>query len=208
MAHCKGQDTVEGFRGSLGWALGVATSPVGGHHLRGAVLPGVSGPKHLSLTEDRVEDHAEAVFWQLRAKEIEDAAGICVFMGSFSGAYALEPSDYAALINAALGLDLSGDDLLAFGQRAYNLEKAFNTIHAGFERTDDYPPERFFVETVKTGPRAGSKLDRAVYDQALDRFYELNGWETTRGLQTREGLTGIGLDEVTQKLSEAGKLVD
>ena len=208
IAHCKGQDTVEGFRGGLAWALGVATSPVGGHHLRGAVHSGVSGPKNLPLAEDKVENHAEAVFWQLRMKEIEDAAGVCVFMGSFSGAYALEPSDYAALINSALGLELSEDDLLTFGRRAYNLEKAFNTIHAGFERADDYPPERFFLETVKTGPRAGSKLDRAVYDQVLDRFYELNGWEPARGWQTREGLAGIDLDEVARLLSNAGKLVD
>ena len=46
--HIKGQDSVDPYRAAKGWGLGVAISPVGGRHLRGAVsAPEVTGPKGL-----------------------------------------------------------------------------------------------------------------------------------------------------------------
>ncbi|MFC2032619.1 aldehyde ferredoxin oxidoreductase family protein, partial [Chloroflexota bacterium] len=209
IAHCKGQDTIETFRVMPGWTLGVATSPVAGHHLRGAVSsPATSGPKPdvLPRTPDKPENQPEAVFWQLQTKEIEDATGTCVFMGSLSGAHALEPPDYAELINSALGIDLTPEEFMTLGQAGYNLEKAFNTIHTSFDRKDDYPPQRFIEEPIKTGPFAGKKAEKEVYDKMLDRFYELLDWDKTTSFQTAKGLAKLGLEEVAKKLEKAGKL--
>jgi len=208
IAHCKGQDTVEGFRGSQTWALGVATSPVAGHHLRGAVAtPAISGPKDITWTADDPDGQTQAVFWQLKMKEIEDITGTCVFMGSLSGARALEVADYAGLINAALGTALTEGQLMHLGQGAYNLEKAFNTLHANFGREDDYPPSRFIRECAKSGPLAGQRVDKDQYDRLLDRFYQLNGWDRASGWQTRHGLVALGLVDVADKLAAAGKLI-
>jgi aldehyde:ferredoxin oxidoreductase len=208
IAHCKSQDTIESFRGGLAWALGVATSPVGGHHLRGAVGPGISGPKNLDLMSDKIMNQADAVFWELRAKEIEDMTGECVFMGTFSGAYALGPVDYTELINSALGTDFTEAELMQLGQSAYNLEKAFNAIHTDFDRKDDYPPERFFREAISSGPLAGMKVEKDEYDQVLDRFYELHDWDRATSWQTRKCMTQLGLEDVATKLEKAGKLID
>ena len=79
--------------------------------------------------------------WQSLTKEMEDTLGICVYVGTWSGAYALEPSDYAELANGVLGTDLNEEDLFFQARRSYNLEKAFNTLHTDFDRKDDYPPE-------------------------------------------------------------------
>ncbi len=207
--HMKGQDTSDAFRIQKGWGLGCATSPCGPRHLRGAVgTPYHSGPRDLPRETTEYENQPEAVFWQLRAKEIEDLAGFCNFMGTYSGARALDPVDYAELTGTALGIDLSESDFMRLGQAAYNLEKAFNTLHAGFGRADDYPPRRYMEEPIESGPYAGHKCDRVDWDKMLDRFYALQGWDVATGLQTRSGLTDLGLEEVALRLQGAGRLID
>lgn len=207
--HVKGQDSIEPFRVPKGWALAVATSPVAGRHLRGATLGGSRfGPKSSSFEAHIYEEQPRYVFWQSMTKEMEDMLGICVYVGTWSGAYALEPSDYVALLNSALGMDLSEKGLFLLAQRGYNLEKAFNTLHTDLGRKDDYPPKRFMDEAVKRGPYQGYRCERENWDRMLDQFYHLHGWDRETGLQTRETLRGLGLEEVAERLAEAGKLIE
>ena len=93
------------------------------------------------------------------------------------------------------------------GQAGCNLEKAFNTLHAGFTREDDYPPRKYQEVAIDDGPFAGHTSDRDKWGEMLDRLYELHGWDVETGLQTRAGLVSLGLDDVADKLAEAGKLV-
>jgi aldehyde:ferredoxin oxidoreductase len=92
--HMKGQDTVDPYRACKAWGFGVAISPVAGRHLRGAgSKSGVIGPKEgLTYSAEGYENVPELVFWESRAKEIEDITGICNYLGTFTGAFALEPS--------------------------------------------------------------------------------------------------------------------
>jgi aldehyde:ferredoxin oxidoreductase len=101
---------------------------------------------------------------------------------------------------------MSADELLWRGQRGYNLEKAFNTIHTDWERAANYPPARFFEEPITKGPYAGRACDRAEWDRMLDRFYELHGWDVATSLQTRETLTGLALEDVAEMIAATGKL--
>jgi aldehyde:ferredoxin oxidoreductase len=203
----KGQDTSDAFRIQKGWGLGCATSPCGPRHLRGAVGSTFhSGPKDLPRETTEYRNQPEAVFWQLRAKEIEDITGLCNYMGSYSGARALEPGDYTNLTNAALGTKISEEEFMLLGQKAYNLEKAFNTIHAGFGRQDDYPPRRYMEEPIDSGPFAGFKCDRDKWDEMLDRFYQLLGWDIKTSWQTRSGLESLGLKDIADRLERAGRL--
>jgi aldehyde:ferredoxin oxidoreductase len=205
----KGQDTSDAFRIQKGWGLGCSTSPCGPRHLRGAVGSTFhSGPKDLPRETTQYENQPEAVFWQLKAKEIEDITGICNYMGTYSGARALEPADYAELVAAAMGIEIDEEEIMRLGQRAYNLEKAFNTIHAGFTRADDYPPRRYMEEPVNAGPYAGYKCDREAWDQMLDRFYELHGWDIQTGWQTRRSLEEMDLEDVADRLEKAGRVIE
>jgi len=117
------------------------------------------------------------------------------------------PSDFAELAHYALGIELSEDELMIQGLRSYNLEKAFNTIHAGFTRKDDLPHKRFMEEPVSSGPYKGEKLDRGKFERMLDRFYELLGWDRETGWQTRECLEKLDMSDVAEMLAKAGKLV-
>jgi aldehyde:ferredoxin oxidoreductase len=206
-SHMKGQDSVDPYRAGKGWGFGCAISPVGGRHLRGAVsAPSVTGPKNLAWTPTQYENIPEAVFWQSQTKEIEDLAGFCIFVGTWSGAHALEVSDYADLISSATGLALTEEELMRVARRGVNLEKAFNTLHAGFDRGDDYPPRRFMEEEIQTGPYAGTKCEKEKWDEMLDRFYELNGWDRQTGWPTRKGMEELGLGEIAEMLERGGRL--
>jgi aldehyde:ferredoxin oxidoreductase len=207
--HVKGQDSIEPFRIPKGWALGVATSPVAGRHLRGTSIGGGRfGPKDASFPPHTYEQQPKNIMWQSLTKEMEDTLGICVYIGTWSGAYALEPSDYTELINSVMGTDLTEDELFILARRSYNLEKAFNTLHTNFDRKDDYPPRRFMEEPVKSGPYKGYRCEKENWDRMLDEFYELQGWDKETGLQTRKTLMELGLGDIADKLKEAGRLIN
>ncbi|RLI79357.1 hypothetical protein DRP05_04155 [Archaeoglobales archaeon] len=207
--HQKGQETVDPYRLAKGWALGCSTSPVAGRHMRGSVnVPIAFGPKNRTWNVYKYEDQPPIVYWQLRTKEIEDMLGICVYVGTWSGVYALEPSDYAELVRYGLGIEVTEKELMLLGRCAYNLEKAFNTIHTGFTRKDDLPHPRFFEDPILSGPHRGEKLDYEMYNAMLDKFYELQGWDKETGWQTRETLEMLGLDDVAKKLAEVGRLIE
>jgi len=207
--HVKGQDSIEPFRVPKGWALGVATSPVAGRHLRGTSTGGTRfGPQNTSFNAHTSEDQPKYVVWQSLTKEMEDMLGICVYVGTWSGAYALEPSDYVALTNGVMGTDLTEEDLFLIARRSYNLEKAFNTLHTDFDRKDDYPPKRFMEEPVKSGPYKGFRCEKENWDKMLDQFYELQGWDKKTGLQTRTSLIKLGMENVAQRLEKARRLIN
>ncbi len=208
--HQKGQDSADPYRIPKGWALGCCTSPIGGRHMRGSVHtylaygPGVKYD-HLSY-----EDVPDIVFWQLRAKEVEDILGMCSYgEGTEDGIpHALMPSDFAELASYAFGIELSEDELMLLGLRSYNLEKAFNTIHAGFTRKDDLPHRRFLEEPVPSGPYKGEKLDKEKFDKMLDRFYELLGWDKKTSWQTRKCLEELDMADVAEMLAKVGRLIE
>jgi len=207
--HMKGQDSIEPYRVPKGWALGVATSPVAGRHLRGTSIGGERfGPKNTYFPAHTYADQPKHVVWQSLTKEMEDMLGICVYVGTWSGAYALEPSDYVVLANSVMGIDLTEDEIFTVARRSYNLEKAFNTLHTDFDRKDDYPPKRFMEEPVKTGLYKGYRCEKENWDRMLDEFYELHGWDKATGLQTRTCLMKMGMEEVVHKLKKAGRLIN
>jgi aldehyde:ferredoxin oxidoreductase len=205
----KGQDTLDPYRVCKGWSLACATSPIAGRHMRGSVnIPIAFGPKGVDFNPYSYKDQPPIVFWELRAKEIEDILGMCVYVGTWSGVYALEPSDYVELTNLALGTNLTEEELMLLGQKGYNLEKAFNTIHVGFTRKDDLPHRRFFEDPILSGPHKGETLDKEKYNAMLDAFYELHGWDKETSWQTRETLESLGLKDVAEKLAKVGRLIE
>ena len=80
------------------------------------------------------------------------------------------------------------------GERIHNIEKAFNTLHAEFSRKDDYPPQKFLDERIQSGPRKGEKLSLEKWDEMLDEYYELHGWDKETARPTAETLKALGLE--------------
>jgi len=93
------------------------------------------------------------------------------------------------------------------GERIVTLEKIFNLIHTNFDRSDDYPPDRFMEESIKTGPFKGEKLDRKEWDTMLDEYYCLHGWDAKTSFPKKDTLRALGLEKYINILNKKGKIL-
>ena len=215
----KGQDNLDALRALKAWALGNVVSLRGGRHLDGAptseFFAGMGIPREVpeklfgvptACEPTTYEGKAKLVSWFSRYKAAIDTTGACYFT-SYWGAFDLcHPEDYAEAISAATGREISGDEFMEVGQRIYNVEKAFNTLHVGFARKDDYPPLVYMKEPIKSGQFKGELLERDKWDKMLDEYYEEQGWDKKTSWQTEENLVKLGLRDVAERLREAGRL--
>lgn len=212
----KGADSFDTLFFDRAWALGIAVSTRGGGHLDGAQrtskiasftpqrLQALFGISDLGVP-DSYENKAKVVFWYEKYKALVDMLGMCYLVSSWEDPDLLTPEDYASLFTLATGVEYSPDDLMLKGQRVHNIEKAFNSLHAGFEREDDLPPIRF-IEPEPSELSASARIDRGKWNKMLDEYYELQGWDPSTGQQTEAGLRSLGLEFVAQKLKKYNKL--
>jgi aldehyde:ferredoxin oxidoreductase len=195
--HVKGQDSLDGVRINKGWGFGIVLSPVAGRHLRGSL-------NGFWLRDDRpinsYENVPEDLYYNQKKKAVQDMIGLCSYV------YGQTVDDWVNLFYSATGRLLSKEELLHIGLQEHNLEKAFNTIHAGFDRKDDYPCERYYNEPVESGPYQGEHLDHKTWDTMLDTLYRLHKWDIESSWQTRQGLVEIGLSDVADLLEKENKM--
>jgi len=216
--HVKGQDSMEPMRTSKGWALGCGVSTRGGTHTRGAAFIEMTGDIPPEVCEKiwgvqvegplSYENKAKLVVYYERLQAVLDSLGVCLFSSNYNGPSLLDPDDLAELYSAATGRDIDGDELMRIGERIHNIEKAFNVLHAGFSRRDDYPPQRLMEEPVKSGPMRGERLHREKWGQMLDEYYELHGWDKETGWQTRKCLEDLDLRRIADDLEKVGRVSD
>jgi len=92
------------------------------------------------------------------------------------------------------GLQLTQQEVGEIGERIYTLERMFNN-RQGRTRKDDYLPDRYYDEPTNVGmPMArGKTIDREKFDEMLDEYYELHGWDNS-GVPKPETLKRLGLD--------------
>jgi len=195
--HVKGQDSLDGVRINKGWGFGIILSPVAGRHLRGSL-------NGFWLRDDRpinsYENVPEDLYYNQKKKAVQDILGVCSYV------YGQTIEDWVALLSSATGKEISKQELLHIGLQEHNLEKAFNTIHAGFDRNDDYPCHRYYNEPVRSGPYKGESIDHDIWDRMLDTIYKLHEWDIETSWQTRKGLEKIGLGDVADKLEKGNRL--
>ena len=220
--HVKGNDDMEYMRGQKGWALGCVVSTRGGTHLRGAhfldrtetgMFANVSpedcqriwGVPKIGDAQS-YENKAKPVIYYEILKAVSDSLGICSFFTQWTGIERTTVEDMAELYSAATGREITAQELMTIGRRIHNIEKAFNTLHAGFDRSDDYPPPRFMKEPVKGGEWEGEILTREGWDFMLDEYYRFSGWDEKSGWQFRKCLEDLDLKEVADDLEKAGRL--
>ena len=183
-------------RAFFSWAATYATSPRGGCHLHGMSsiyenkdnpLPewGLTGnyPRQTDAEKGKIARLAQN--WS----HILDSMVVCYF-----ATFTLQPSDLAALINAATGFDLSTQDLLDFGDRINALYRAYN-YRCGIRRADDTLPKRVLTPLAEGGTNG---LVPNLESQ-LEEYYQVRDWEPD-GKPSRRSLTELGLDFVVADL--------
>jgi aldehyde:ferredoxin oxidoreductase len=215
--HIKGQDSMEAMRTVKEWALGCVVSTRGGAHTRGANVASLNKEIPAELSQRlwgiskldgplSYDNKARLVVYYERLQAILDSLNVCLFTSNWIGLDMPDHEDYARLYSTATGRAVDGSELMNIGERIHNIEKAFNVLHAGFDRRDDYPPSRLMEEPIKSGPHQGERLEKDKWDQMLDEYYEIHGWDKETGLQTREALENLGLGHVADDLAKAGRL--
>ncbi len=120
-----------------------------------------------------------------------DCLTICQFV--FGSAWQLYgPDDIVELVQAVTGWeDFSYAEIEKVGERRINMMRAFNA-REGFDRKDDLVPEKLF-KPLKGGASDGWKLDRTEFETALDKYYEISGWDVASGLPSREKMEELDL---------------
>ncbi|HLE66675.1 MAG TPA: aldehyde ferredoxin oxidoreductase C-terminal domain-containing protein [Burkholderiales bacterium] len=217
--HAKGQGLNEQtVRSHKGWALGIFTSTRGGGHLNGAALVerlGMNPQKAKEIFGNEAVARPEAyegkgavTAWFEGFKSIVDSVGLCYYTTFWIDLELIGLEQIATLMEKVTGIETSAEALAGVGRRIQNVEKAFNTLHAGFTREHDMPRPRFFESAISAGPYAGARLDRARYEGMLDDYYAAHAWDRATGWQTAACLDQLGLPEVKARLAAAGRLID
>jgi len=170
-------------RGIQGIGLAYATSNRGACHLRGYTVAsevmGIPEKTDPLVTEGK----AGLVKAFQDATAVVDSAGICVFT-----TFAWTMEDIQPQIDAACEGDWSLDNLMAMGERIWNLERKFN-LAAGITAADDTLPTRLLKDAGKTGPAKGKVNELG---KMLPEYYELRGW-TKEGVPTNKTYDRLGL---------------
>ena len=190
----KGQDLYEDPRVPRGYGLGVALSTRGGGHCSGAPLGEFIVDSVDSIDPMTHDGKGEMVAHIEILHSVINSLGVCYFTSKWISSELLDEQDYVDLVNAATGWDMDVAELMRIGERIHTIERLFNARHAGFDRKDDYPVDKFFNEPIKSGPCKGAVLDRHEFDAMLDENYAAHGWDE-QGLPKIQTLRQLNLDD-------------
>jgi len=177
-------------RGAQGHGLGYATSNRGGCHLRSymisAEILGIPEKLDPLTTEGKAK-------WVITFQDLSatcDSLVLCKFV-----TFAFGAEEFADMLSAATGWNLTADDVMKIGERIYNLERAFN-IREGFKgRDEDTLPKRLLEEPMPEGPAKGYVVK---LNEMLDEYYNLRSW--INGVPTKDKLRELGLDKAADEV--------
>ena len=180
-------------RGVSGMALSYATSPRGACHNQSDYFLVELGHTEEQLGITYFERHAQAekaanVVKHQDWRTVYNSLVMCIFA-------TIDPSEQVSLINAACGLDLTLDDMMVLGERAWNLKRAINN-RMGLSRANDKLPKAFSTPFLDGGS-AGFVPD---IEKMLTAYYEARGWDEATGKPTREKLSELGMSNVAVDL--------
>jgi aldehyde:ferredoxin oxidoreductase len=111
----------------------------------------------------------------------------------------LPPEIHLNLLNGTLGSDISMDEFLLAGDRIEQLIRAFNVREGNISRKDDILPARVFEEPIPKGPSEGHRISREKFEEAIDIYYGLRGWNKD-GVPTKRKLEDLGLEKAAQEI--------
>ena len=170
-------------RGTFGMSLAYATADRGGCHQRSYVqadeiLGGELPPDSLAGKA------AVNIHWQ-NFTSVKYSGIWCEF-------WALELDEMRQLLRRVYGRDLSDEELMRVGERAWNLARLFNVREE--VEADDLPRRLYAAEGAHSaGPSAGRSIGEAPFRAALKEYYELRGWDEN-GVPSKAKLEELGID--------------
>lgn len=169
--------------------LAYMTCDVGAHHNRAWAIT-----YDLQVGRDLVVPEKVArVIWLQNFRPMFDVLGACRLQWVELG---IDTELYVPALEAITGIHRSMDDLMAVGDRIWNLTRLYwMRENEGFGRSWDQPSPRFYEDPPKTGATAGMITSYEDVQRLLDMYYEQRGWDSN-GHPTPEKLEKIHLTEM------------
>jgi len=169
------------------FALGIAVASRGADHLRNRPTLDI-----LRLPDDArraifgfetggdptaYEGKARMVAWHDDIYAVADCLGICRFVThGFNSPQLLGYEQFADLIQAASGLQLTKDEIREVGRRVVDLERWLN-LQFSRTRADDTLPKRYFDDPMPARATKGHRIERQPFEAMLDEYYPARGWD-------------------------------
>ena len=139
-----------------------------------------------------------------------------------SDEHAGDPTLESQLLSAVTGNSIGEHDLYRTGERTLNLQRAIMIRDGHRGKENDTIPEVWFTTPLKTDAvnpdclvpgkegqpisRRGAVVERSEFDSTRDEYYRLRRWDAATGLQTRETLTELDLEDVADDMEGRGLL--
>lgn len=226
--NVKGAEFIADLRLGYSTALAESVTPRGACHLKGLTWLNIWGaiPDYVSLTERKkyVEQvcgfpgeyqpmEPSCLPWVVKYNIIHmailDVLEMCTFPTHWDLYYSYHWKDLAPLIESATGITFNEDELRELGERVRAVQRSFNHLRGLISREDDTPPQLVFEYPMKAtykGKDLELKLDRGKYDELLNQFYKLFGYDKETGIPTRETFKQLGIEDVANELEKRGIL--
>ena len=169
-------------RGSWGMSLSYAVSDRGACHMR-AYAPNeevfaASIPPYTS------EGKGQMVYNLGEFNAVKFSLCIYDFWGTIS--YDI----MAEMLTLVTGRQWTADEMGEVGRRVLNIGRAFNQ-REGFNRAHDTIPKRLVKDALGgEGPAAGQKIPQEAFEDMLDQYYEVMGWDKN-GMMPEELIQSI-----------------
>lgn len=154
-------------RGSWGMSLAYAVSDRGACHMR-AYAPNEE-VFAASIPPYTPEGKGQMVYNLGEFNAVKFSLCICDFWGTIS--YDI----MAELLTLVTGREWTADEMGEVGRRVLNIGRAFNQ-REGFNRAHDTVPKRVIKDALKSGPAAGQVIPPEAFEDMLDQYYEVMGW--------------------------------
>jgi aldehyde:ferredoxin oxidoreductase len=184
-----------------GMALAFGVCSIGAHHKESWVITHEVDVGRETYDESKVDKIIE--LQRIRGGLFEQLVG-CRFPWIEVG---FNLDWYPKYFAAATGLNWTLDDFWAHADKVYSLVRAYwvREYNGEWDRTNDFPPARWFTEPLTVGPLTGAKLDKKGYDKLLSWYYAKRGWDE-RGIPTKRRLQEQGLGFVIPDLERVIQL--
>jgi aldehyde:ferredoxin oxidoreductase len=187
-------------RSAVGMALAYATADRGGCHRRAFPLSSeVSGQEFEGHVLQRFSTEKKAAL----VKKQQDIG--CVYYSLIVCGFCtglIEDRDFFDLTNMATGSSITDDEFWTIGERIWNLTRLYN-IREGHRRAADTLPNRFFADPLMVN-NEGHVVNRDDFEQMLDEYYELRGWDHD-GIPTKDTIKRLGLEDFRVGTDEGGE---
>jgi len=133
-----------------------------------------------------------------------------------------DPTLESQVFSAVTGKEVDEEGLYRFGERVFNLQRAILVREGHRGREGDQLPEQFFTIPLKAAlfnpecqvpgrdgevaSRKGEVVDREQFEQMKTEYYQLRGWDSDTGLQSKPSLEEVGLADMVDEMGKRGLL--